>query len=450
MKIENSPPLRIRAALYIRVSTEEQALHGLSIDAQTAALDAWAKENRVRVVDHYVDAGISARKPAVKRPALQRLLRDVQAGKVDQIVFTKLDRWFRNIAEYYKVQEVLERHNVDWRTIHEDYETSTSSGRLKVNIMLTVAQDEADRTSERIKAVFENKVQRGEAISGKIPFGYKIEDKKTVIDPEKAEIVRDIFREYAALRSIGAVRKYALNTYGLSYAHTSMQHLLKNPRYIGFAHGQDDFCPAIIEPEQFKMVQEILQQRSQRNATHSERLYLFSGLVYCAECGKHLNVHVVRGKYIYYYCSRYSVIHQCTHHHQTSEIKLEKWLLENIVSSFEGYNLSIKQAGEKNRSKIDASKIRGKMDKLKDLYLNDLIERDAYERDYTGLREQLRVIQEAELMLPKPVDTKEIKSCLEAYNELSRKGKQEFWRQSVGKIVITKDDRFSVTPVYYK
>ena len=125
-----------RVALYIRVSTEEQAVHGLSIEAQTEALDAWAKSSEAIVVGHYVDAGISARKPASKRPELQRLLADIKKGNVDLIVFTKLDRWFRNIAEYYKVQEILEKHRVDWKTIHEDYDTSTASGRLKINIML--------------------------------------------------------------------------------------------------------------------------------------------------------------------------------------------------------------------------------------------------------------------------------------------------------------------------
>jgi len=144
---------------YVRVSTEEQAIHGLSIEAQTSALESWVKENGHRMVHIYTDAGISARKPASKRPALQQLLADAQSGKGDLVIFTKLDRWFRNIAEYYKVQEILEKFHVDWKTVHEDYDTSTASGRLKINIMLSVAQDEADRTSERIKAVFEAKRQ---------------------------------------------------------------------------------------------------------------------------------------------------------------------------------------------------------------------------------------------------------------------------------------------------
>ena len=144
MGIPDNP---LRTAIYVRVSTEEQKIHGLSIEAQTEALDEWAKEHGVKVVGHYNDAGISARKKHTKRPERIRLLEDVKAGRVDLIVFTKLDRWFRNIAEYYKVQEILEANNVNWKTIHEDYDTSTASGRLKINIMLSVAQDEADRTS---------------------------------------------------------------------------------------------------------------------------------------------------------------------------------------------------------------------------------------------------------------------------------------------------------------
>ena len=136
-----------RVFLYARVSTEEQAVHGLSIEAQTRALEEWAKANGHKVVGTYVDAGISARKPASKRPALQSLLSDIRSGKGDMVAFTKLDGWFRNLAEYYKVQEVLEQNRVDWKAIQEDYETATASGRLKVNIMLSVAQDEADRKS---------------------------------------------------------------------------------------------------------------------------------------------------------------------------------------------------------------------------------------------------------------------------------------------------------------
>lgn len=436
-----------RVFLYARVSTEEQAIHGLSIEAQLAALNAWADMNGHKVVGTYVDAGISARKPAAKRPELQRLLSDVRAGYGDLIVFTKLDRWFRNIAEYYKVQETLEKNHVDWRTIQEDYDTSTASGRLKINIMLSVAQDEADRTGERIKFIFADKVQRGEAISGKVPLGYKIENKKIVADAETAPIAQDIFQKYITIRSVRALREYVLNQYGLVYVHTGLKAMLTNERYIGRAHGQDNFCPAIIPVEQFMLCQDIVKQRAQRNLARSDRVYLFTGLVRCAECGNKLSAHVVNQKYTYYRCTRYEKLHLCTHKKRTSELVLEQWLLENLISSYEQYNLSLSQKKASIRPSIDTERIKRKMEKLKDLYLSDLIEKESYEKDYISLRAQLREAYAPEPRLPKPVDIESIKTVLSAYKGLTRQEQKEFWARTIGTITITNDEHFFVTPV---
>lgn len=434
-----------RVFLYIRVSTEEQAIHGLSIEAQAAALEKWAEENGHKVVGKYIDAGISARKPASKRPALQRLLADVQAGLGDLVVFTKLDRWFRNISEYYKVQEILEKHHVGWKTTQEDYDTTTASGRLKINIMLSVAQDEADRTGERIKFVHEDKVRRGEVISGKVPLGYKIENKKMAVDPATAPIAQDIFQEYTVLRSISALRKYVMEKYGRVYCHTALRVLLQNERYIGHAHGQDDFCPPLIDPEQFTLCQEMLKQRGQRNITRSDRVYLFTGLVRCAECGNKLSAHVVDRKYVYYRCTRYEKLHLCTHKKRTSELVLEKWLLENLVSSYEEYNISL-QKGQAGRPAVDVGKIKRKMEKLKDLYLNDLMDRGSYERDYIALRDELRAADAQRAAAPTPIDIKPIEDVLQVYKTLTRGEQKELWARLIGYITITNQDVFSVSP----
>lgn len=436
-----------RVALYIRVSTEEQAVHGLSIEAQTDALDAWAKSSNVIVVGHYIDAGISARKPAAKRPELQRLLNDAQAGKIDLIVFTKLDRWFRNIAEYYKVQETLEANKVDWKTIHEDYDTSTASGRLKINIMLSVAQDEADRTSERIKAVFESKLDRNEAISGCVPLGFKLENGHLTVDDSKAEIVRYIFEEYISLRSLKALRRALMDKYGITYTDRGLKMLLMNKRYIGHAHGKSDFCPTIIDPDTFSLVQQIVQQRAQRNSGNfPKRLYLFTGIVFCAECGSRMNAHTVNGKYIYYRCSSYERWKTCPHTKRTSEIKLEDWLLHNLTSCIEAYNLEIDAKKKLKKTPVDESAIKRKMEKLKDLYLNDLIEREDYERDYIALRDKLRAVHESEQNIQKPIDITAVKGVLDIYSSLSRQGQKEFWGRTISKIIITNNGDFSVVP----
>ena len=109
----------VRAALYIRVSTEEQVREGYSVDAQKANLEKYAKEKGYEIVGVYADEGITARKKYKNRKELMRMLDDVEAGKIDIILFIKLDRWFRSVGDYYKIQEILDRNKVDWVTTTE-------------------------------------------------------------------------------------------------------------------------------------------------------------------------------------------------------------------------------------------------------------------------------------------------------------------------------------------
>ena len=117
-----------RVALYMRVSTEEQARHGDSIEAQRQALRQYADTHNLTVIGEYADEGISGQKPVRKRPALSQMLREVETGRVDLILFTKLDRWFRSVKLYYQAQEVLDAHKVAWRAILENYNTETADG----------------------------------------------------------------------------------------------------------------------------------------------------------------------------------------------------------------------------------------------------------------------------------------------------------------------------------
>lgn len=124
------------------------------------------------------------------------MLNDVQQHKIDIILFIKLDRWFRNVADCCEIQKIPDANNVQWITTGERYDTTTTNGRLNLNIKLSIAQDESDRTSERIKYVFENKRRRGEPTSGNLPLGYRIDDKRMVIDEEKAKIAAAIFHKF--------------------------------------------------------------------------------------------------------------------------------------------------------------------------------------------------------------------------------------------------------------
>jgi len=437
-----------RAALYIRVSTEEQAMHGLSLSAQRETLTRYVQKNELRLVDIYADEGVTARKKYRNRIQFMRMLKDVQEDKIDLILFIKLDRWFRNIADYYEVQKILDAHNVRWIATEEDYDTTTANGRLHLNIKLSIAQDESDRTSERIKFVFDSKVKRGEVISGKVPLGYRIAEKRLCLDENTAPVVRDIFDRYLILRSMRSLRQYMMDQHGLVYCYSGIRSLLSNERYIGRAHGQDDFCPPLIDANIFSQVQQLMSERAQRNShLKASQVYLFTGLVYCAECGNRLSAHTVSQKYIYYRCTRYEKLHLCNHKKRTSELVLEDWLLHNLLPQFAQYNLDLETRATQPQKKIDEAKIKNKMEKLKDLYLNDLIDRDVYERDYTALRDELRAASDVIATLPQPVDLDELANTLSLYSELSKQHKKEFWTRVIGKIIITNGDHFFVTPI---
>ena len=253
----------LRVGLYERVSTEEQALRGFSIDAQVDNLEEYCREKKLKIVDHYTHEGISGAKPPLKRPALKRLLDDVEAGKIDMILFTKLDRWFRSVQEYFKVQEILDKHRVEWKAIHEDYDTSTANGRMAITIFLAIAQNEREKTAERIRVVFEHKRKNKEACFGgqALPWGYKKEKDedgimRLVKDPETREACQefwDILIKYNSLnKAIKTMRvKYGIDKDWKSWANNSHSDF-----YCGVHRGVEDFCEPYVSPEDFLKVQE--------------------------------------------------------------------------------------------------------------------------------------------------------------------------------------------------
>ncbi|MPN03691.1 hypothetical protein SDC9_150923 [bioreactor metagenome] len=220
---------------------------------------------------------------------------------------------------------------------------------------------------------------------------------------------------------------------------------LQNERYTGRAHGQDGFCEQLIDDTTFLIAQAAMAERAQRNSNkRSDKVYLFTGLTCCAECGNRLSAHITGGRYIYYRCTRYEKLHLCTHKKRTSELILEDWLLHNMLAQVAAFNATIEEA-KAARPIVDEAKIKRKMEKLKDLYLNDLIDRAAYEADYTVLRGMLD--GERENPLPRPIDIPAMRTALEDYKTLSRDKQKEFWSRTIKRIIITQDESFSVIPV---
>ncbi len=434
-----------RVAAYIRVSTEEQKKHGYSIETQRANITEYlSKQSDMALVDFYIDEGISANK-LNKRLALQRLLKDIEEDKIDMIVFTKLDRWFRSVQKYYQIQDVLDRHNVVWKTIHEDYETLTSSGKFKVNIMLSVAQNERDKTSERITDVFNYRVKEGYVVTGSQPFGFTIKDKKVVIDEDKKEIVYDIISYYEKTNSIGKTLRYIQNQYGINFYSSSLSNLLKNPKLYGSFRDNDNYCEAYITKERFDNIQAMLQKNIRLK--NNDYYYIFSGLLVCDHCDHRL-IGTHCGKYSYYRCNHHYNQKRCDNSIRSKELVIEQHLLDNIEKYLTEHIISVEQMEENSKpAKSNRKAIEKKLENLTELYINNFIKMDIYKQKYDSLKSQI-IDEPEETKIDLTVHKNFLKqNDLPIYSSLSVEQKQAMWRSIIKEIRVRGNKVIKVIPV---
>ena len=177
--------------LYMRVSTEDQAREGFSLSEQKERLEAFCKFKGYEIKDYYEDAGISA-KTGNERPEFIRLMEDIKSGKINTIVALKLDRISRSIFDWENIMKTLEKYNVDIVCVNDDINITSANGKMISRIMMSVSQNEIERTSERTKVGLAGAIKQGH-IPHQAPLGYKHENKKLVIDHTTKDIVIRIF-----------------------------------------------------------------------------------------------------------------------------------------------------------------------------------------------------------------------------------------------------------------
>lgn len=455
----------LRVALYPRVSTEEQFLKGYSLQTQEEALTQYALERGYKIVNVYRDEGHSARKPALKRKVMQDLLADVKAGKIDRILFIKLDRWFRNVREYHRIQEILEAHNVTWQATMEDYNTATADGRLKVNIMLSVAENESDRTSERIKFVFDGKRRRKEwCFTGgpnQWPYGYKPEVvegvKRCVKDPETEPIVQDFWDYVVKYNSVRKAGMYVCEKYGITRHYRSWMVTARNELYTGTFYGVEDYCPAYVNRSDWERI--ILGHDIIKKTQRPDRVYLFTGLIRCPNCGNTL-----KGTFKTYPNDRTKEFngYRCNNHklricdfsHQLSERKIEKQLLGRIRSDIEQYILDVDVAQQEKRRNLrvhDIVALNEQLRRINVIYLAGNISDDEYTDQTKRLKADIEKAkqQERESL---PANTAPLKEFLKGdflaiYNTLDKEEQRRVWRSIIEEIYI---DKTSVTGVKFR
>ena len=284
-------PRIVRCAIYTRKSTEHNLdLEFNSLDAQREACEAYIKsqthEGWRLVPDRYDDGGLSG--ASLERPALQTLLCDLRTGKINIVVVYKVDRLTRSLADFAKLVELFDQHGISFVSVTQSFNTTSSMGRLTLNVLLSFAQFEREVIGERVRDKIAASKRKGIWVGGPVPLGYASVGKKLVIVPEDAETVRTIFRTYLALGSIGALMQHidglGIRTKrheltngkirgGVPFGVGPLAYLLKNRCYIGEVAYRGEVHRGEHEPILERTLFEAVQAKLASNAVdRSSRL----------------------------------------------------------------------------------------------------------------------------------------------------------------------------------
>lgn len=277
---------KIRCAIYTRKSSEDGLdLEFNSLQAQREACEAYIKsqkhENWQLLPTEYDDGGYSGGN--MERPALKRLLQDVQNGLVDIIVVYKIDRLTRSLMDFSKIVEVLDKHNASFVSITQHFNTTTSMGRLTLNMLLSFAQFEREVTGERIRDKIAASKKKGMWMGGKPPLGYYRKDKKIYPDEEKAKLVKSIFTKYVELKSSSKVKEW-LQEQGDNISVGNINCILRNKAYIGLVGHKGTWYQGehqgIIPIELFEQVQNVMADNRINRQHYEPKKSLLSGKLY--------------------------------------------------------------------------------------------------------------------------------------------------------------------------
>jgi site-specific DNA recombinase len=298
-----TPTKTVRCAIYTRVSTDaglDQEFNSLDAqyDASSAYIRSQAHAHWTLVRTRYDDGGFSG--GSTNRPALQTLLADVKARRVNVIVVYKVDRLTRSLADFAKLVELFDAHGVSFVSVTQQFNTTTSMGRLTLNVLLSFAQFEREVTSERIRDKIAASKRKGLWVGGMVPLGYELKDGKLLIVEEEAQQIRTIFRQYLELGSVNRLvvelRARSFRTKirrlstggmrgGIAFTQGPLFYMLRNCFYVGQVRFKNEICPGpqppLMDRELFDAVQaKLTEQWSHRTIARTKSVSLLSGLLF--------------------------------------------------------------------------------------------------------------------------------------------------------------------------
>ena len=392
--------------LYMRVSTEDQAREGFSLPEQKERLEAYCKFKGFVIKDYYTDAGISA-KTGNYRPEFERLKEDIKSKKINTIIALKQDRITRSIFDWEELMRFLEENDAYLDCVNDDINTTNANGKMVSRILMSVSQQEIERTSERTKVGLAGAIKQGH-IPHQAPLGYKHENKKLVIDHLTKDVVIRIFELYhkgMSYQKISTLFNKEQVLGKTNWRDSSIVAILENEIYKGdFVHGKRTKHPTyyenVVEPIVSKEIWEECQVQKKKNSKSYQRTltYLFLQKLRCPKCNRILGGKATQKKnghiYYYYYC------HDCKINFKESLVEEyfndfvnELVEYDSVVNQF--FLPMIKQKFDEPQEELkkDINKQKDKLERIKRAYINGVFSLEEYNDEKKLVESALEKLQ---------------------------------------------------------
>ena len=392
--------------LYMRVSTEDQAREGFSLPEQKERLEAYCKFKGFVIKDYYTDAGISA-KTGNYRPEFERLKEDIKSKKINTIIALKQDRITRSIFDWEELMRFLEENDAYLDCVNDDINTTNANGKMVSRILMSVSQQEIERTSERTKVGLAGSIKQGH-IPHQAPLGYKHENKKLVIDHLTKDVVIRIFELYhkgMSYQKISTLFNKEQVLGKTNWRDSSIVAILENEIYKGdFVHGKRTKHPTyyenVVEPIVSKEMWEECQVQKKKNSKSYQRTltYLFLQKLRCPKCNRILGGKATQKKngniYYYYYC------HDCKINFKESLVEEyfndfvnELVEYDSVVNQF--FLPMIKQKFDEPQEELkkDINKQNDKLERIKRAYINGVFSLEEYNDERKLVESALEKLQ---------------------------------------------------------
>ena len=392
--------------LYMRVSTEDQAQEGFSLPEQKERLEAYCKFKGFVIKDYYTDAGISA-KTGNYRPEFERLKEDIKSKKINTIIALKQDRITRSIFDWEELMRFLEENDAYLDCVNDDINTTNANGKMVSRILMSVSQQEIERTSERTKVGLAGAIKQGH-IPHQAPLGYKHENKKLVIDHLTKDVVIRIFELYhkgMSYQKISTLFNKEQVLGKTNWRDSSIVAILENEIYKGdFVHGKRTKHPTyyenVVEPIVSKEMWEECQVQKKKNSKSYQRTltYLFLQKLRCPKCNRILGGKATQKKngniYYYYYC------HDCKINFKESLVEEyfndfvnELVEYDSVVNQF--FLPMIKQKFDEPQEELkkDINKQKDKLERIKRAYINGVFSLEEYNDERKLVESALEKLQ---------------------------------------------------------